>query len=78
MVKALSHCPDSVEDLAEAYCMDSLPPGAARAFEEHCAVCPACATALGDADDFVRAMQEAARVLRAASRNGEKTRKAPA
>jgi hypothetical protein len=60
VMDAHDQCPPVVGDLAEAYCMGSLSPSEAAAFEDHYLLCNHCAAVLQDTDRFVRAMREAA------------------
>jgi hypothetical protein len=53
------------EQVAEAYCMGTLPLPETTAFEDQYIACKRCATVVEDADSYVRAMQDAARKLRA-------------
>ena len=59
------HCPADPKEVAEAYVMENLPEADLAAFEEHLLICPGCRAAVEDADQYVEAMREAARRLRA-------------
>jgi hypothetical protein len=65
-------CPADPEEVAEGYCMGTLSPGEAAAFEEHYLACPACAGILENVDTYVRAIATAARRLRAADGSRER------
>jgi anti-sigma factor RsiW len=60
-----SGCPPDPPEVAESYVMGRLGTEDARAFEAHFLICPACASAVEDADKFVRAIRTAAQRLRA-------------
>jgi anti-sigma factor RsiW len=59
-------CSSDQEEIAEWYVMSKLPGDDARAFEEHLLICPNCATAVEDAEEYVQAIRAAARRLRVA------------
>lgn len=53
---APNRCPADPEEIAEAYIMGTLTADDAAAFEDHYITCSKCAALLGEANDFVRAM----------------------
>jgi len=55
------------EETLEAYSQGTLSEAEVASFEEHLLVCPHCQDRLAETDAFIRAMQEAARGLQAAS-----------
>jgi anti-sigma factor RsiW len=57
-------CPKDPAEVAEQYCMGTLPEEAARAFEEHYVACPRCAARVDDTQQFVDAMRNAAKRIR--------------
>jgi hypothetical protein len=57
-------CPADPAEVAEAYCMGTLSPAEAAAFEEHYLACPACAGILKDVGRYVRAIATSARRIR--------------
>ncbi len=59
-----SQCPADVEEVAEAYSMDTLPEADAEAFNEHLLICAKCRAAVEAADVYVRAMRDAGAKLR--------------
>ncbi len=59
-----AHCPADLEEIAEAFAMDTLPEGDAEAFSEHLLICAKCRVAVEAADIYVRAVSEAAARLR--------------
>src|SRR5262249_6599365 len=48
------HCPPDVEEIAEAYCMETLDRPASLAFENHYLACPRCASIVASADEYIR------------------------
>jgi hypothetical protein len=64
-----ARCPTDPEEVAESYLMGALPPADAAAFEEHYIACSGCAAVVEAADDYVRAMRNAARECRATDPN---------
>jgi hypothetical protein len=65
VMDTLEQCPAEVEQVAQAYCMGTLPLPVATAFEDHCIACERCAIVVEDADTYIGVMQDAARKLRA-------------
>jgi hypothetical protein len=57
-------CPAELNEIAEAYVMNTLSRADAALFEQHLMTCRRCAAAAEDADHYVRAMKIAARRLR--------------
>jgi anti-sigma factor RsiW len=57
-------CPFDVEEIAEVYLMGTLPAADAQQFEAHYPGCSQCAAVLDDTAAFIRAMRNAASVLR--------------
>jgi hypothetical protein len=57
-------CPPDVEEVAEAYCMNTLDHPARLAFEDHYLRCARCATIVASTDEFVRSMRNALEQLR--------------
>ena len=55
-----TRCPTDLDEVAEAYCMDTLDAADAAAFDEHLLVCDECWLAVEVTDRYVRAMREAA------------------
>jgi hypothetical protein len=68
LVPKSSDCPEQPAETAEAYALGHLTPAAALAFRKHYLGCPECAAELQTAEDFVRAMKEAARDLQRPAR----------
>jgi hypothetical protein len=64
MPPTADHCPADPVETAEAYVMGTLHGADAAAFEEHSIACATCATAVGEAEVYVRAMENAVRRLR--------------
>jgi anti-sigma-K factor RskA len=58
-------CPADLDELAERYVLGFLSGEDAAAFEDHYITCPHCADVVQATDDYVRAMGEAAREIRA-------------
>jgi hypothetical protein len=54
-------CPDDPAEMAEAYLMNRIAPDVAADFEKHYIVCEACAAVLGEAEDYITSLKEAAR-----------------
>jgi hypothetical protein len=59
-----TRCPTDLDEVAEAYCMDTLDAGDAAAFDEHLLVCDKCWAVVEVTDRYVRALSEAAEQLR--------------
>jgi anti-sigma factor RsiW len=59
-----SQCPVTPAETAEAYLLGHLPADRARAFEEHCIACPACAAVIDETERYIVAMKRAAKRLR--------------
>ena len=59
-----SYHPKKVRQIAEAYCMGTLPPSEGTAFEDHYITCGRCAGILEDIELYVQAMRAAAWELR--------------
>jgi Putative zinc-finger len=55
-------CPIDIDEMAEAYIMETLSPAGAWRFEDHYLTCNGCATAVEEAAEYVRAMKGAAEV----------------
>jgi len=68
------HCPPDVEEIAEAYCMETLNRPARLAFEEHYLVCPQCASVVASTDKYIRKMRTALQRLRMKEKDSEVTR----
>jgi anti-sigma factor RsiW len=60
----LDHCPADRDEVAEQYVMRSLSPDDFAAFAAHLIACPVCAHAAEDAAAYVKAVRNAARVMR--------------
>jgi hypothetical protein len=58
------HCPPDAEEIAEAYCMDTLDRAQRIAFEDHYFACARCASIVTDTNVYIRAMKTALRRLR--------------
>ena len=58
------HCPPDVEEIAKAYCMETLDRPASLAFEEHDLACSHCASVVVSTDQYVRAMRTPLQRLR--------------
>ena len=69
------HCPPDVEEIAEAYCMETLDRPARLAFEEHYLACPRCASVVASTDKYVRAMRTALQRLRMEEKDSIITRR---
>ena len=54
------YCPSDIVELVEAYCMGTLPPADAIAFEQHYIGCPRCAIIVEDTHRFIRGIRAAA------------------
>src|SRR5215510_10589852 len=67
------HCPLDVEEIAEAYDMESLDRPASLAFENHYLACPRCASVVASTDEYIRSMRNALEQLRSErkAREGE-------
>ena len=63
--------PPDVEEIAEAYCMETLDRPARLAFEDHYLVCPQCASVVASTDEYVRSMRTALERLRMERKTGE-------
>jgi putative zinc finger protein len=59
-----SDCPNDPEDVAERYCMDTLPQADREVFERHVQGCRPCASVLRDTQAYVEAMRDAAQEIR--------------
>jgi hypothetical protein len=59
-----SECPNDPEEVAERYCMNTLPPAERELFAEHVRHCQPCARILRDTTAYIEAMQAAAREFR--------------
>jgi hypothetical protein len=59
-----SRCPADADEVAEAYCMDTLDAADAEAFDQHLLVCDECWATVEAAEEYVHAMREAAKRLR--------------
>jgi hypothetical protein len=60
----VSRCPANVDEVAEAYCMDTLDANDAAAFDQHLLVCDECWRIVEATEEYVRAMRLAAQRLR--------------
>lgn len=58
--KSQNLCPVDIDEIAEQYIMGRLSPVDALGFEKHLTACRPCAVATEKAEQFVRAMKEAA------------------
>jgi hypothetical protein len=65
------HCPPDVEEIAEAYCMETLDRPARLTFEEHYLACPRCASVVASTDEYVRSMRNALERLRSEKKTRE-------
>ena len=65
------HCPPDVEEIAEAYCMETLDRPASLAFENHYLACPRCASVVASTDEYVRSIRRALERLRMERKTGE-------
>jgi hypothetical protein len=70
MLGTSNRCPADPEEVAERYCLGSLPRVDAVAFEDHFLTCARCASIVETADQF-RAMKVAAQRLRPVAGNSE-------
>jgi anti-sigma factor RsiW len=52
-------CSRSPEEVAEEFVLRTLPPEAARAFEDHCRSCERCAATLAETVKYVEAVKRA-------------------
>ena len=59
-----SRCPADPDEVAEAYCMDTLDANDAAAFDQHLLVCDECWGIVEATAEYVRAMRLAAQRLR--------------
>jgi hypothetical protein len=59
-----ARCPADPEEVAEAYCMGTLPLADTAAFGQHYIACSRCAAVVEATDQYVRAMRTAATRLR--------------
>jgi len=64
------HCPPDVEEIAEAYCMETLDRPASLAFENHYLACPRCASVVASTDEYVRSIRRALERLRMEEKDG--------
>ncbi|HEY1264831.1 MAG TPA: hypothetical protein VGF06_14985 [Terriglobales bacterium] len=60
---ASKDCPDDPGEVAEQYLLNRLAPDAAAKFEAHYIECEACEEVLGEVEDFIASIKEAARGL---------------
>jgi anti-sigma factor RsiW len=67
-------CPPDVEEVAEAYCMETLDRPARLAFEKHYLACARCASVVASTDEYVRSIRSALERLRAEEKDSEVTR----
>jgi hypothetical protein len=58
-----TRCPVDPDEVAKAYCMDTLDAADTAAFDEHLLVCDDCWGIVEATDEYVRAMREAAEQL---------------
>ena len=65
------HCPPDVEEIAEAYCMETLDRPASLAFENHYLACPRRASIVARTDEYVRSIRRALERLRMEKKTGE-------
>ncbi len=63
-----NRCPADIQQIAEAYCLGTLPPSEGAIFEDHYLTCARCSSVLEGVDQYVRAMQTGARELRETAR----------
>jgi anti-sigma factor RsiW len=68
-------CPPDIEEVAEAYCMETLDPAARLAFEEHYLTCDSCASLVASTDEYIRAMRNALERLRSDEKDSLLTRR---
>ena len=59
-----TECPSDPEDVAEHFCMHTLPPADRDWFQQHVRDCQPCARVLKDTEIYVEAMRAAAREIR--------------
>ena len=71
----IPHCPPDVEEIAEAYCMETLDRPASLAFENHYLVCARCSSVVASTDEYVRSMRNALRRLRTEEKDSIITRR---
>jgi hypothetical protein len=57
-------CPADLDEVAEMYCLGLLSPDNVEAFEHHFMLCPQCVGGVQAEEDYVHAMQAAAREIR--------------
>ena len=69
------HCPPDVEEIAEAYCMETLDRPASLAFENHYLACPRCASVVASTDEYVRSIRRALARLRMEEKDSIITRR---
>ena len=65
------HCPPDVEEIAEAYCMETLDRLTRLAFGEHYHSCPRCASVVASTDKYVCSIRRALERLRMERKTGE-------
>jgi hypothetical protein len=70
LLNSPDRCPTDIDEIAEAFVMKRLSAAEARQFAVHCITCRRCAVAAEDASAFVRAMKNAARLLRGTDVSG--------
>jgi len=59
-----TRCPADPDEVAEAYCMDTLDAAESAAFDEHLLVCDECWEIVEATEEYVRPMREAAQRLK--------------
>jgi anti-sigma factor RsiW len=59
-----NQCPIDRDETAEAYVLGNLPEAEASSFKHHVATCSDCQAAVRRAEDFVRAIRDAAKKIR--------------
>ena len=57
-------CPNDPDDVAERYCMNTLPTADREVFEQHLRHCPTCARMVRNTAAYVDAMRSAAQEIR--------------
>ena len=71
----IPNCPPDVEEIAEAYCMETLDRPARLAFEAHYLACPRCASVVASTDEYIRSMRNALERLRTEKKDSMITRR---
>ena len=71
----MPHCPPDVEEIAEAYCMETLDRPTSLAFENHYLARPRCASVVASTDKYVRATRTALQRLRTEEKDSIITRR---